>query len=130
VNQNFPKEEKLKSSKAIERLFSKGQSIVRYPLKVVFLVNPETSVNRAAFSVPKRNFKHAVSRNKIKRQMRENYRLNKHLIAEDEKIKTDLLFVYLGKEMPKYQNLNEKMIALLKEVSRYASQSVDKNKAL
>ena len=62
--------------------------------------------------------------------MRENYRLNKHLIAEDEKIKTDLLFVYLGKEMPKYQNINEKMITLLKEVSRYASQSVDKNKAL
>ena len=86
--QTFSKQERLSSIKDIETLFKKSKSLFLFPLKVVFTLkkiedkteqNEQKSVlpARLLISVSKRNFKKAVDRNRIKRQIREGYRLQK-----------------------------------------------------
>ena len=86
--QTFSKKERLSSVKDIETLFKKGKSLFVFPLKVVFIpkkleeTKEETEQKiippaRLLISVSKRNFKKAVDRNRIKRQVREGYRLQK-----------------------------------------------------
>lgn len=81
----FPKSEKLCSDKLIERLFSQGnREIGTFPVRLVYLpVSTEelTGIN-VMVSVSKRHFKRAVKRNRVKRQLREYYRLNSCLIKE------------------------------------------------
>ena len=108
----FKKEERLTSKKVIDKLFSEGDSFLSFPLKIIFF---ETSLNskypvQAAFSVGKRNFKLAVHRNLIKRKMRETYRLNKsqlYDILADKQIA--VFFIFIGKEIPKYEQVNAAM---------------------
>ena len=78
---SYSKKEKLKSKKTIELLFKEGDSVSDFPLRLVWL---ETSFDdgsqiKTAVSVSKKHFKTAVDRNRVKRLMREAYRLNKHI---------------------------------------------------
>ncbi len=116
VNQKFPKHEKLKSSKTIENLFLKGKTHTKFPLKVFFLPDENSEVHLAAFAVPKRNFKSAVDRNRVKRQLREAYRLNKQLLHEIHGKKFVMLFLYLGKVKPQYAQLEKTMVRLLQKL--------------
>ena len=108
----FKKEERLTSKKVIDKLFSEGESFLSFPLKIIF---SETSLNskypaQAAFSVGKRNFKLAVHRNSIKRKMRETYRLNKSQLYDiliDKQVA--VFFIFIGKEIPKYEQVNTAM---------------------
>ena len=125
MNKNFPKREKLKSAKTIENLFLEGKSHFKFPIKVFFLPKPNIPVdkenldiNLAAFTVPKRNFKSAVDRNRIKRQLREVYRLNKHLLDEKEDGKLLMLFLFLGKVKPQYADLDKAMVNLLSKLAK------------
>lgn len=73
----FPKSEKLKKEKVIKQLFSKGKSVYKYPFKLLWLPNAvaeEQTNPQVLVSVPKRAFKKAVDRNRIKRQIKEAYR--------------------------------------------------------
>lgn len=112
MNTSFPKKEKLKSKKLIEQLFAEGKSISAYPLKLVYLKTPiDTDAQiQAGVTVSKRNFKSAVKRNRIKRLLRESYRLNKHLVFNSLEGDYAFMFLYLGKEMPVYHQL-EKNVA-------------------
>lgn len=117
----FPKSEKLCSNKSIDRLFAKGKSFIAYPLRVVYYTDkdkePETKDNgnnAILISVSKRKFKRAVKRNRVKRLIREAYRLNKHAIysiLENKGIQyIDIAFIYLKDELPTYPEI-EKAIA-------------------
>lgn len=114
--QKFPKTEKLKSAKTIETLFLEGKTLSRFPIKVFFLPKVSLETHRAAFAVPKRNFKSAVERNLVKRRLREAYRLNKHLLAEIHGKKFVMLFLFLGKVKPQYAELEKAIAGLLKKL--------------
>lgn len=116
MNQKFPKKEKLKSSKTIEHLFLEGKTHSKFPIKIFFLPKENAETNLAAFAVPKRNFKLAVDRNRIKRQLRESYRLHKQLLDEIHGKKFVMVFFYLGKVKPQYNELEKAMLVLLKKL--------------
>ena len=111
---SYDKKEKLKSSKLLETLFTKGRSLNAFPVKVFYM--PLTTTDelpiKAGVGVSARNFKKAVDRNRIKRLLRECYRLNKLSLHEQlraQQKKLAVFFLYVGKEMPDYSLLEEKM---------------------
>jgi ribonuclease P protein component len=117
----LPKEERLCSRKTLGELFISGESLLVYPLKVVFIKSnsSEDIQNQAAFAVSKRNFKRAVKRNLIKRRMREAYRLNKQVLQGDlaaKNLQTSIMFIYVGKEVLEYATIEKSMILAFKKV--------------
>lgn len=110
----FGKEEKLKSRKQIEQLFADGKMVKEFPILMKFLkIDANDSPIKVAFSVPKRNFKLAVHRNRIKRLLRETYRLNKHVLLNKVEGKYVIMFIYTDKTEWNYTDLEEKMIVVL-----------------
>lgn len=70
---------------------------------------------KTGVAVPKKNFKSAVKRNRIKRLLRESYRLNKHLVFNNSEGNFAFLILYLGKEMPNYLGVEKEMQIILKK---------------
>ncbi len=116
------KKEKVKSRTLIDQLFKEGQSKVFYPLRVVWMTTPlPTPVPvQFAVSVPKRNFSNATDRNRLKRQIREVYRLQKHLLWQknNDSQQIAIMFILLGKEKPTYQKLEKSMRSALKFLAK------------
>ncbi|MEN8247926.1 MAG: ribonuclease P protein component [Bacteroidota bacterium] len=108
------KAERLSSKKLIDLLFTKGSSFKITPFIVRYIKLPEneSEYHQLLVSVSKRNFKHAVDRNRIKRQIREAYRLNKHLIS-DMPDKYAIAYIYAGKTTTTYRELENKLIACM-----------------
>ena len=95
----FTREERLKSRKAIGRLFSAGQSFMAYPLRVVWQEEPAPVGIQVAVSVSKRTFKTAVQRNLLKRRIKEAYRQHKHELYEKLAGRNVVfMLVYVAKE--------------------------------
>ena len=67
--QTLKKGERLSGEKTIKELFEKGSSFYLSPFKVVSLPQPEEKENRVLISIPIRNFKRSVDRNKLKRRI-------------------------------------------------------------
>lgn len=113
----YNKKEKLKSNKLIDALFENGKSISVYPLRLVFLETtfPESVKIKTGISVPKRNFKNAVDRIKIKRVMREAYRLNKSELFNNITTQYAFMILYIGTEKATYSKLEPAMIQLFKK---------------
>lgn len=103
----FPKQQRLKSKKIIERIFAEGASINAFPLKLIYLKTalPQDIPFQVATIAPKKHFKSAVKRNRIKRLLREAYRLNKPLIFNNTEVQYALVILYLGKEMPSFSKI-------------------------
>ncbi len=115
----FPKKDRLTGQKLIEKVFSEGKAITVFPIRVVY-----TSVKlqnhdcvQAGFTVPKRNFKKAVTRNRIKRLMRESYRLHKPSFFNNSTTSYAFMFLYLGKKVPDFEEIHQCMESVLNQVS-------------
>lgn len=115
--------ERLKSRKQIEQLFSNGQRFVSPPFRIFysFQINKQPDVPyllQAGFGASSRNFKTAVERNRIKRLIKEAYRLQKNEVQDKLKEQNKRLyvfFIYTGKELPVYTEIyNSITIALAK----------------
>ncbi len=115
MDQSFKKIEKLKSQKLIEKLFSEGKSVAVYPLRLVYLKTTfEDPVKiKTGVSVSKRNFKTAVARNRIKRLMREAYRLNKSDYFDNIPDQYAFMILYIGKTGTDFQTISKKMNTLM-----------------
>lgn len=117
---SFPKSQKLKSRKLIDSLFSEGESVKAFPVIGVWRkIEAEETRCQVGFSVSKRNFRRAVDRNLIKRQMREAFRLNQGFLSKAEREGSQLVFmiIYVGKDLPEYAALEKKIITLLKRLA-------------
>jgi len=116
----YQKTEKLKSRKLLQQLFAQGKTFSVFPVKVFYMPMTGTAVSsvQAGVGVSARNFRKAVDRNRIKRLLRECYRLNKtslHTTVDRSGKKLAVFFLYIGKELPDYILLTEKMqLALTK----------------
>lgn len=124
LKKTFSKEERLCSTKSIDLLFSEGQSFIAYPLRVVYRVETETDASKQSasllISVPKKKFKRAVKRNRVKRLVREAYRLNKVQMIEllnQRGIHLDIAFIYLKDELPVYTDIEKSIFKTISILS-------------
>lgn len=105
----YPKQEKLKRRKLIERLFTEGESVGQYPLRLVFLPVPEEQEKlQIAVSVSKKYFKKAVDRNYFKRVLRECYRKHQHQIKEQLSEPQVMLFFYQTRDRLSFAEIEAK----------------------
>lgn len=113
----YPKHEKLKSKTTIDLLFSDGNSVSKFPLRLVYVENTEENAEliKMGISVSKKYFKKAVDRNYYKRVLRETYRLNKHLLIDNLEKPYAFMFFYQTKERLSYQEIEEKTIQLFQK---------------
>ncbi len=125
MNFSYPKSEKLKSKKTIDLLFSKGKSVSKYPLRLVYVecdfdisesqdFGTEQKI-KMGVSVSKKYFKHAVDRNYFKRLLREAYRLNKHLLIDHLEKPHAFMFFYQSSDRLSYQEIETKTIQLFEK---------------
>ena len=117
-SRTFRKKERLSKQKEIDLLFEKGTSFTVYPLRVVYVEKQSVSGAEAAvlISVPKKKFKQAVKRNRIKRLIREAYRLNKQTLLQSLREKEKGLFIgflFVGNELPEWEAVEGAMVKAL-----------------
>jgi ribonuclease P protein component len=109
------KQERLKSKKLIEKLYTEGDSVKNFPLRMMYVQTVHTSEFpcQVGVSVAKRNYKLAVDRNRLKRLMRETYRLQKQIVYNNLDKPYVFMISYIGREEIKYEDLYLKMEKLL-----------------
>lgn len=112
----FKKNERLCAQKTIDLLFkgSHSKSAVAFPLRAVFMLTNELETTQMLVSIPKRHFKRAVKRNRLKRLVREAYRHNKHILPETG---LAIAFVWLEGEMRNHDQVETKMVNLLHRIA-------------
>jgi len=118
---SFKKAERLCGEKKTARLFAEGNAFIAHPLRIVYLVLPkEDDVPvKIMASVPKKRFKRAVKRNRLKRLMREAYRLNKHLLWDslsEKETQLHVSFQYISNEECDFHTVEKRMISALEKL--------------
>ena len=115
------KTERIKHRKTFEEIFQNGEIVYKGFIRINFV---KTDFNdniqaKVAFSVPKKKFKRAYKRNRIKRMMREIYRLNKpefYEILTQKNTKIALLFVYLSDKTEDYKDIEKNMKSAIEKL--------------
>ncbi len=118
------KNERLKSRKQIEQLFTEGKNFAITPLKIYYSIgfnkDPNVPFNlQFGVGVSGKNFKKAVDRNRIKRLIKESYRLQKNELKENlrqKKLQLNIFFIYTGKELPDFDAVKIKVNVALKRL--------------
>ena len=102
----------------------KSRSMVAFPVRLVYMTNDcntDTPQLMMMVSVSKRHFKHAVKRNRVKRQIREAYRLNKHILATaSEKLEGKTLsmgFIWLSDELMPTERVEKSVVNLMQRLN-------------
>jgi len=118
----FSRKYSLKSTKSLSDLFEKGQRIKNQLFTLVYIENKERSepLIKIAFSVPKRKVKKAVDRNRVKRKMKEVYRLHQPIFLENlagMNSAFDVMLIYHGNKEDSYPDIEHKIILLLNRFS-------------
>ena len=123
----FRKQERIVSTRLMEMLFGKGgsRSLAAYPLRAVYLQTEHQkgcAPVQILISVPKKRFKHAVDRNRVKRQIREAYRHHKQLldgaVAEDRQLL--IAFIWLSDRHYLTEEVEKKVVSILQHIKTSA----------
>lgn len=116
----FSKQERICKRDDFQTILTNGKSVYSYPFRCVYLWEESSSFSvKIAVSVSKKRFKHAVDRNKIKRLIRESYRLNKHILYQhyvDSNKSLNMLIVYTDTKIFPFSFVQKKMISLINKV--------------
>ena len=110
---------RLKGKKKIEQLFSDGVSVGAFPLRMIYLKDCET--NLVGVSVSKKHFKNAVDRNRIKRLLRVVVKKQLSVVLDKLDSKYCLMVLYVGKEIPQSNQLEEQFEFLIKGFNKKES---------
>ncbi len=117
----FSKKERITGDKRIEILFTKGSGFISYPLRIIYLVHEQKNNNGCSIliSVPKKRIKKATDRNRLKRLIRESYRLNKSLLDNFELSQSsiDIAFVYVKDSESDFSDIQKAMQKALKKIT-------------
>jgi len=118
---SFSKTEHLCGEKRITRLYTQGDAFIAFPMRVVFLIEPksESKPSNVLVSVPKKRFKRSVKRNRLKRLMREAYRLNKIPLIEkleEKQMQIHIAFNYVSNDVLDFPTIEKKMLLSLQKL--------------
>jgi ribonuclease P protein component len=113
--------EKLKSRKQIDILFATGKSFTVFPIRVTyrFLATVDEPLAQIGVTVSKRYFKKAVDRNRVKRLLREAYRLQKRELMgqlQQANLKAHLFFIYTDKTIASFDVFKTAMSSCLRKL--------------
>jgi ribonuclease P protein component len=117
----FPKKEKLCGEIRIGKLFSEGRAFIVYPLRIVYQIteeNADTPV-KVLISIPKKKIRQAVDRNKLKRLIREAYRLNKtefFAAFNDKNLHLYMAITYVSDKEADFSLIQEKIRSALSRI--------------
>ncbi len=113
----FPAKEHLKSRKEISRIFKNGIFLYSDYLSLGYTISEnDNNTHKLAVSVPKKLFKSAVKRNKIKRRIKELFRLNKsnlYNFSEKSSVFFNIIIIYKHKEILSYQQIDREISVFL-----------------
>lgn len=129
---SLSKSESLKNKKDIAFLFQHGKVVKQYPILLKYQkidLSENAPSIRFLFSVPKRNIKKAVHRNKIKRRLREVVRLNKRellLLSQQKVIGLNIAVIYMAKDVENYELIQQSFIKSQRKLI-YSIQNGSKN---
>jgi ribonuclease P protein component len=120
----FKKRERMVSLKLIESLFGGGCSfsVAAFPLRAVYMLSERQTGDspvQLLISVPKKRFKHAVDRNRVKRQIREAFRQHKDLLWQvvPEEQRLLLAFIWLSDEHRPSKEVTQRVVGLMERIS-------------
>ena len=113
----------------MDQLYAEGHRLMAFPYSVQWLVIPSCPKGQSSLHspcqvmivAPKRKFKHAVDRNRVRRLTRECYRLRKHSLyafLESHGISIVFSMVYIHNEIMSYDQLGHKMDKLLSAMEK------------
>lgn len=117
------KKQKLCSALAIDALFGKGADVcscLLFPLRAVWRENPRRSSDaplQFMISVPKKRLRHAVDRVKMRRRIREAFRLHHQEYPLEPNKKYDIIFVYVSPDLLPYAKVERAMQKILSQIS-------------
>jgi ribonuclease P protein component len=122
----FGKEERLSHKNQIDSLFNEGRTFNTGPFKVIYRLNDASCAEvKILVAVAKKKFKKAVDRNKVRRLIREAYRLNKHLLIESVNTSTLSLhigFIYIDDKADiSFMEIEKQMIGCLEKIRKIVS---------
>ena len=115
VARSLSKKNILKNAASLDAVFSSGKKLSSSNCSLYYLKVGSDKDFRVAFSVGKKTHSLAVSRNKIKRLMREAFRLN---IKQYHIVSCDLVFVFFGQDIPSYEEIENSIKSLLLSLSK------------
>lgn len=120
---SLSKQERLKSSLSIKTVMDEKNIASAFPIKCFFRIVPDSgNPSQIAVVVSKRRFKHAVDRNRVKRLVREAYRLQKNnLVSENHSF--EMCWMFVGKELPNYTLVYESVSKIIRKINMFVQGS-------
>lgn len=126
---SFPRSERLSSRKTIDRLFQEGKVIKAYPMNVFHMpVEGQPLPLVVLMAAPKRRLRQATDRNRVKRLMREAYRLNRLALRDvcaDAGVQVALAFVHIGRADPDHKVVTQSMRTALAQLAELYAPAID-----
>lgn len=115
VSYTLSKKNILKNTSSLDAVFSSGKKLTFSTTSLYYLKRESKKYFRVAFTVGKKTHNLAVNRNKIKRLMREAFRL----CIDDYTIEScDFVFVFFGQDIPSYKEVEDSIKSLLLSLSK------------